>query len=378
MALKWWKLKREFLRLKEQLSAVVGSINEPSLQRRHDAERFKNLSVQSGKIEQKLRIALFLIYQPGGVPMSLLQTCQYLVSKGYAPLVVSNAPLGLNDQALLLPWCWRLIQRPNFGYDFGGYRDGIWLLEQGKIIPDRLLILNDSIWFPVFANADLLDQLEAYKGDLIGALAAEDRRKHKVKGQARQPFLSSFLLLAQRPLLESEQFWRFWREYRCSNSKSRTIRRGERGFSYAMVRDGQFRLEAIQRRIHLDALIDATDLDSADSRLGDLVTTDPELKIRRTVCLTHPKRDEAWLESVKFLMREFTDGQNYLSTAPLLCLDQLRIPYVKKSRDSQNMAALRLIVERAKAGEVLIDSTVLAEMEALIVAIDLVNSGVVI
>ena len=23
-----------------------------------------------------------------------------------------------------------MAERPNFGYDFGGYRDGIWLLEQ--------------------------------------------------------------------------------------------------------------------------------------------------------------------------------------------------------------------------------------------------------
>lgn len=366
MALTWWKLRRECSRIRSQLGDALGTVTESWRQRRYDAHREERLLMQHGAVEQRDKVALLLIYQTGGVAESVLVTCRHLMEKGYAPLVVSNTPLSQVDQARLKPVCWRLLQRPNFGYDFGGYRDGIWMLEREHICPQKLLILNDSIWFPTHAGERLLEQLETDSADVCGALAAEDRRSRQQTGRARRCFLSSFMLMVQRTTLERKGFWRFWAVYACSNSKQRTIRQGERGFSMAMGDQEQLNLGAVQRRVQLDALIDRAEPDTLANLLGGLVTLDAALIARRDDCLKAPLRDTAWLNEARGLMREFTDGQNYLSTAPLMCLQQLGVPYVKKSRDPQNLAALKQIVASAEAGQLALHPVILQELKQIV------------
>ena len=48
-------------------------------------------------------MALLLLYQPAGVSDATRWTCEHLVHKGYAPLIISNAPLSEADRALLPP-----------------------------------------------------------------------------------------------------------------------------------------------------------------------------------------------------------------------------------------------------------------------------------
>jgi len=94
---------------------------------------------------------------------------------------------------------WRVIERPNFGYDFGGYRDGILLLEAWGIAPERLLILNDSIWMPLAPNSTLIDRFEAAEGAVIGGILHPDKVRRRVVKRVRRGFVESYLYLINRP-----------------------------------------------------------------------------------------------------------------------------------------------------------------------------------
>lgn len=127
--------------------------------------------------------------------------------------------------------------RPNYGYDFGGYRDAVLALDDWKISPDRLIILNDSIWFPLDSGENLIRRMEEFDADLVGAVIHLPMRRRKLSTK-RHAFLESYFYLVNRSALQSRQFLSFWKGYRVSSNKYNAVYRGERGFSRAMDRSG--------------------------------------------------------------------------------------------------------------------------------------------
>ncbi len=143
-----WKVRRELGRLGQQLRAIPEAVWEPFAAARMTGRwraGFRRWTAPGACAQG----ALVLCWQPRGLAPSFLDMLDHLVTCGYAPFVVSNAPLSSADRQSLHPRIWRAVERPNFGYDFGGYRDGLFLLRRWGIRPDRLVILNDSIWFPL-------------------------------------------------------------------------------------------------------------------------------------------------------------------------------------------------------------------------------------
>jgi hypothetical protein len=187
-----WKLRREGYRFAEYLWAAAGLAYEPFLKIRHDRWR-RTLPVPGdGGVPMTGKVALILAYQPTGIAASTWLTLEHLTAQGYAPLFISNAPLSPEDRATLTPLTWRIIERPNYGYDFGGYRDGILLLNDWGIRPERLFMMNDSIWFPLGPGSTLIKRLEAAEGDIIGGFLHPDTPRRRF-GTIREGFLESYL-----------------------------------------------------------------------------------------------------------------------------------------------------------------------------------------
>ena len=90
------------------------------------------------------KVAIYLIFPTSGVQESHLSAIEYIASSGYSPLVVSNLFLGDSDRQEVRSRCWQLIERPNYGFDFGGYRDGVLQLASSLHELTRLVIVNDS------------------------------------------------------------------------------------------------------------------------------------------------------------------------------------------------------------------------------------------
>ena len=224
-----WKVKREVARFGQQLRAIPEFFWEPIAQYLHDRAARAGFATHDGALAQRPKIALILIFQPKGVEAATIAMCAHLRARGYAPFVVSNAPLNLQDRAALSAVTWRMQERPNFGYDFGGYRDGILQLLHWDIVPERLLVFNDSIWFPLTPDETLLTELEASSADLSGTILRE-------RGAER--FLESYCYMISRATFSHPAFQAYWRGLALTSNKYKVIRRGERGFSRLMIAAG--------------------------------------------------------------------------------------------------------------------------------------------
>ena len=349
MSLLTWKLKRELHRIRQQLRSVPEFFAEPLQRRRHDARRSAMVDAEQGQVVQCPKVALLLVYQPKGISDATVWTCQHLVNKGYAPLVISNAPLSADDKSRLHPWIWRMAERPNFGYDFGGYRDGIWLLSQWRTNPDTLIILNDSIWFPLHGNETLIDRMEASEADFVGALQLDPLRQTDNIPARKRPFFGSFFLMVKRGALQHAAFTGFWNRYQITSNKYKTIRRGERGFSHALM-DAGIRSEAIYTRSALDHHIETLSNQQLKLLLGDLVSIDARIEMEISQCIRHFAETAEWRTRSQAVALAATEKQNILATAPITSLATFDVPYLKKSKDWNNLKALTLIRERFRSG----------------------------
>lgn len=351
MSLLTWKLERELNRIRQQLKGIPEFFTEPLRRQRHDAQRGAMLQADHGEIAQGSKVALLLVYQPAGISDATVWTCQHLVHKGYAPLIISNAPLSSEDRTRLSPWIWRMAERPNFGYDFGGYRDGIWLLKQWKSDPDVLVILNDSIWFPLHGNETLIDRMEDSAADFVGALQLDPLRQIENLPPKKRPFFGSFFLMVKRGALRHEAFIRFWDRYRITSNKYKTIRRGERGFSHALM-DAGLQCEAMYTRSALDRYIGSLSNLKLKELLEDLVTIDERIEAGIAQSIASFADTDDWRGSALALALEATEKQNVLATAPITSLTVFEVPYLKKSRDWNNLKALTLIRDRMRSNRI--------------------------
>ena len=317
-----WKIKRELLRFSQQLKAIPEALYEPFLRAAHDRKVRRGLKRTDGDVGIKDKIALFLIYQPSGVSQSTLETLRYLVEQGYSPLVVANHPLAEHDQIALKPHIWRAVERPNFGYDFGGYRDGLFSLAQWEIAPEKLLILNDSIWFPTVAAEPLLAFAKTVNSGLGGTILRE-------RGEIR--FLESYFFVVPKETLTCDAWHAFWADLRLTSNKYKVIRRGERGLSEALSAAGQTLHPAFPYSVFLDRLKDQADAFLLNT-LEFIGHTRPEHAHHVSHLKAQVANDNWRARVLKHIEMTVPQEQPY-STYPYAMVRLFNYPILKKSND---------------------------------------------
>ncbi len=118
-----WKLKRELNRAFGQMLAGPSYfVQYLAATPYYDRVLARQRKIHVGAIPLKDRVAVYLIFPKNGLLPTHLRAIGYLLDNGYAPLPEA-------DRQRLQPVSARLIERANFGYDFGGYRDAILSLE---------------------------------------------------------------------------------------------------------------------------------------------------------------------------------------------------------------------------------------------------------
>ncbi len=272
-----WKIKRELGRVLWQtgrttpvLSSYLFGAIYYDLFKSHKVEKV------DGKVALGTKVAIYLIFPGSGLSATHLQSLKYLNSKGYSPIVVSNLPLSEGDKDALREHCWIYLQRPNYGYDFGGYREGMRFLGSRAAQLERLLIVNDSTWFPVPNSGDWISEAENLGVDYAAAASNYGIVRPEIADfqtaiwdyRTTHPnfHYCSFALMFSQRILEHPGFQRFWRWFPMTNNKTRTVRRGEIGLSQWIIRRG-FTHRATGEVISLDKELAAL----SDSRLHRLV-----------------------------------------------------------------------------------------------------------
>ncbi|MBN8633084.1 MAG: hypothetical protein J0L76_19800 [Rhodobacterales bacterium] len=222
----------------------------------HDlAARFGRVRVTTGAMPDSRRVAIYVIFPTDGLLESHRLALRHIADCGYAPLVVTHVPLSPGDREAVLGLSWRLIERPNFGYDFGGYRAAV--LSLGDDLPSlsALALLNDSVWFPVPGGRDWLKVAEEAGTDVVGAVSnygiqtvALDRPQDMrwAYDPSRPDFhYCSFALWFGPAVLNDPKFRTFWRRFHLTDNKFRTVRRGEVGLSQWLLARGYSHRESL-------------------------------------------------------------------------------------------------------------------------------------
>lgn len=286
-------------------------------------DRDKKLFITEGACARLDDLAVLLLYPVDGVAPSTLETLGHLRAHGVAPVVVSNLPLGTADRAALAARAHLVIERPNRGYDFGGYRDGILeILARGRLT-GHLFVLNDSIWFPLSDRCTLVEDARTDPSDLFGI------HFNRRDGAPKRSHLQSYFYRFGPRITGSADLADFWRDLVVYESKDLTIRRCEmvltdwfasRGFTTGQVCD----IEDFYKAVAALKGADRTALADYLVATGDKHA--PRAFRRQEAGLY--ASDDAWRnDAMNGLLGRFV-----LASHPAVLLEQLRFPVMKKDR----------------------------------------------
>ena len=244
-----WKIKRELRRIAKQAAVAHARLSEPFLRRQHRRWLVNTAKPINGAMALGDKVAIFVLFQPKGIAQSTFFTCDHLVAQGYSPFIVANAPLSERDRAAFLTRSALLIERPNFGYDFGAYQDGIYLLGQLGYRANRLIVMNDSTWFPVWENDTSITRMEASGDGLVGHIFKTEENE-----KGGQNHIESHFLIFSGETVQSDAFESFWINLESSNQRTTTIARGEKQLTQTMLVNGIAATGLLSRAATLEML----------------------------------------------------------------------------------------------------------------------------
>ena len=243
-----WKIKREFARLGRKIAHTPFElIRMLYVRRAYDLTRARKTRLVTGHQTAANEIGIYLIFPKNGVLPSHISALKDMIDANVAPFVVSNLPLGESDRDLLSPYAFQIMERPNFGYDFGGYRDAVLALAPRLSKLDRLWLLNDSAWF-VPQSLNWFECARALEVDFCGAtsnfamprvdpdcfrnISWDFRTGHK------NFHYGSYALGIGPAILKEPAFLSYWKKLEIRNDKTRTVRRGEIGLTQWVIKHG--------------------------------------------------------------------------------------------------------------------------------------------
>jgi Rhamnan synthesis protein F len=323
-----WKVKREVLRFRQQIAWYWEILHARRRTRQHDLDRPKLVQRHDGPQVQGRRIAALLIFQPGAMPASIPESCDLLTGLGYSVLIVSNGPLLPQARADLLPHVWRVLERPNLGYDFGGYREAVMHLWDEGADPDEMLILNDSVWIVASAFPAFLSRLAAMDADVTGSVLRSKKGKR---------WIESYFFRLTRQALTNPAFRSFWQDYRLVDSKFGVIRQGERDFTVALAAAG-LKVAALADNAGFVARMSEAPDDELRLALVYGATVKGGLAEDRARLLADTVEPH-WRTRTLAHMATTLDsgGRVWNSQFPAAALRVMQYPFIKKSREPVNV-----------------------------------------
>lgn len=357
----WWKVKRELKRARDKIARAVGrAVVEPPRQWLYDRAAHRNERLTQGRLPLTGRVAVLVLYQPRGIAASLRLTLDHLAAEGWSVLAVSNAALSDADRTLLQEKAALVLERPNVGYDFGAYRAGVRRLELLGHRPERLILMNDSTWFPLREGDDTLRRMEALGVGMAGHI-------FKTEGTPENDHVESHLLMFDAKALAHPALTAFWRDYLMSSDRVLTIRHGEKGLTRA-ARDAGLGPSGLIDRETMVARLTALDDASLLRMLGDVVHHRIDAKARCDALAMQAARGEpwreefiAWVDGALAASLHHLVSATFISPAMQLC----GMGFAKKARERRfHLARIKVLELEAEGRIPPLHPDVRAEMAA--------------
>lgn len=185
-------------------------------------DAWRKPSILKNTAPESSKIAVFAIFQMRGLSEFCKRELLYLKKLGYD--VVLSMPHGLppEDLEFVLRECKAVVQRENFGRDFGSYRDAILAVGFEEFSRyERVLLVNDSIYFPIGDTAQFESEFCGATEDVVGLCENIEFTAH----------IGSYFVEFSRQLFCSESMQKFWKTYKPLESRVHAIHAGEYGLS---------------------------------------------------------------------------------------------------------------------------------------------------
>lgn len=345
-----WKIRREIARLGRQVRSLKAAVFARTMRPVWHLLRDRLISVEIGEVPQGPRMAIVVVFQPKGCPDSLFDTLAHVVDRGFSPVVVCNGPVSASDTERLRTLCWRLLKRPNLGYDFGAYADGIAYLRKLGVEPEALLVMNDTLWWPALPVAHTLDALMATEADYAGLCNfpfRPGRKRHTaLTGRC---YASSFCFLLSTRVWRSDGFARFWADLPLLGHKPLVVERGEVGFCRAMERAG-FIPKVLIAHDDLVGRIDTMSDAEANTFLSRLPVLGGKVRPRVDELVARIDADEAPPGAARDLLRDIMPTLNPWDSLAINGLVDGRIDFIKKANLKSPANAARFLAMSDAAG----------------------------
>ncbi len=352
-----WKVKREFIAAYDQIKSLILIFTAPIRRSYYDKRELTAIKSYDGHRALQGKLVLYLIFQPRGLTESTFLAIRYFIAQGHEVLVVSNGLIQHEDIEKLKPLCWRVIERENIGYDFGGYRCGLHYLKNNKIDLEMLSLINDSIWLPLIPDANILTQTEEMNSDFGGAVIFKNKK------QKYGNLVLSYWVTLRKSILEAEYFWAYWRKYLPTGNKTLTVKLGERGLSRHMHLAGQHADGVFSTDKFMIAVRSASIQQLALSlKYGSF--TDLSFQEECSKLLAAVEFDDRWRISCLDFIERVVHRRNFLHSFCYASIAILGVPFLKKNNLRLQVLMRMKYLEAVYAGDLLSpDACLLKEIE---------------
>lgn len=269
----------------------------------------------------------FCSFSPGGIKRTTWQYLEDLKENGFSICVISTTTLSFSDIKRLSGLCFEIIEKENFGRDFGAYK--LVFLRYREALPglDSLLVANDSVIAPLFPLKEIFSQMKSRECDFWGAIdylpAKSEMEYH----------LGSFFLVLKKRVLSCLSLYSFWENYKVTSSRKKNIQKGEVALSQMLMKEG-FKPAAFVGEKEIRKLIDEKGVFYI---------------FRLALSQIHVSRLKGYLQSALKIKAPMAAEEacmiNFLLTRnkhqlQLILIEYFRYPFIKKDIISKNFINL--------------------------------------
>ena len=360
----WWKIRRELVRPFWQLASLPIRFGSLVLGRwYYDTFLRKHRRIENGSYSLSSKICIYVVYPTTPECASQLVAIKSLQQDGFSVLVVSNKYLEESLRQKILSFASVLIERVNFGYDFGAYREGVLYLYENELDKKltHLMLMNDSCWYPM-SSVSWPALAMSLEKDFVGATSAHgvsrrkldsDPQKHWFINKAHRNFhYASYALMIGPKVLQEPRFKNFFLKLPLTSTKKFTVRRGEVGLTQLVKR-----LATSHGETHgIETLAGDLAHYSPDSLLNMVknctITNSDQLTLEKETILTNAKsnsknQDEQRLACESFLLRVVA-RQGLCYSLPTWSIRTNNFQFLKKSLISMSRENAQIVESLSK------------------------------
>ena len=297
-------------------------------------DRWKRPELTEYSQQSAARIALCSIYQPMGISRFVRRQLEYIRELGYDIAVIAPHPLKDDDLNYVSSLCRYLVTRQHFGVDFASFKDAILSIGFERLAQyERVLLVNDSLLFPLGETARFEQQFRSANADVVGLFENASVARH----------IQSFFIDLSSRVMCSPQSQAFWNSYRPYRSRYHAIGCGEIQFSQAVLYKVADTIQLLYSQENIYEAVAAQVQSEDDAAAMYALLSDVFLPKHSPAIVPDIGPRERLLRHVRYLL----EATNISHSCALLVVTFMSAPFLKRDlyfRLSYDLAQLKAVL----------------------------------